>query len=460
MDGNLKNGLALLGAGLVAAEYLRRKVSGPEAPRYEPWEKRPYREFEKKVLIVGGGFGGYTAARTLCRRLGDREDVGVMVISRDNFFTFWPMLAGVISGDVATRNVAQPLRRSLISHGASFRRAELESVDPERRVVSASGVEIPYEHLILALGGEPSYFGIPGVWENCISMTGIETAERIRNRVIERYEEVILARGDVPEGKLTFVVIGGGATGVETAAELHGLVHDVLPPDYPNIAPDSVRIVLVDRNEEVLKELDPSLRRAARKKLADMRVEIISNVKADEVAADRAILGDGREIMSENVIWTAGARASETVDSLGLPADDRKGLTVDARMRVSGHENIWGIGDCAANVDSGGNAVPPNAQAAQQGGEAVAKNVLAALDGHPLSEFEYRSVGQLVELGSRFAVNDVMGVKFSGLLASLFWRATYLFKLKSPQSRFRIAADWMLDLVYDPSVTQIRGRGS
>lgn len=449
-----------LGAGLAAAELLRRSVAGSTEPRYEPWERSPYREFDKRVLIAGGGFGGYTAARALCKSLGDRDDVGVMVISRDNFFTFWPMLAGVISSDLETRNVAQPLRRSLISHGASFRRAELESIDPERRVVSASGVEIPYDHLVLALGGEPSYFGIPGVRDNCISMTSIETAEQIRNRVIERYEEIILRRGDVPEGELTFVVIGGGATGAETAAELHGLVYDVLPPDYPNIDPHSVRIVLVDRNDEVLKELDPSLRRTARKKLAAMRIEILNNVKASEVTADRVVLGDGQEILSENVIWTAGARASETVDSLGLPADERKGLTVDAYMRVAGHENVWGIGDCAANVDGEGNAIPPNAQAASQGGEAVARNVLAALDGRPLEPFEYRSMGQLVELGSRFAVNDVMGFKFSGFAASLFWRATYLFKLKSPQNRFRIATDWLLDLVHDPSVTQIRGRGS
>lgn len=459
VGGFLGKGLAL-GGGVIVAEYLRRRVAGSREHRYEARERRPYREFEKKVLIAGGGFGGYTAARTLCKSLGDRDDVGVMVISRDNFFTFWPMLAGVISSDVETRNVAQPLRRSLISHGASFRRAELESVDPERGVVRASGVEIPYDHLVLALGGEPSYFGIPGVRDNCISMNSIETAERIRNRVIERYEQVILARGEVPEGTLTFVVIGGGATGVETAAELHGLVHDVLPPDYPNIDPDSVRIVLVDRGEQVLKELDPSLRRAARKKLDDMNVEVLNNVKASEVTADRAILDEGWEIPSRNVIWTAGARASETVDRLDLPADELKGLTVDAYMRVEGHENIWGIGDCAANVDGEGEAIPPNAQAAQQGGEAVARNVLAAIDGGPLSEFEYRSMGQLVELGSRFAVNDVMGFRFSGFLASLFWRATYLFKLKSPQSRFRIATDWMLDLVHHPAVTQIRGRGS
>ena len=140
-----------------------------------------------------------------------------MLISRENYFTFWPMLAGAISSDIETKNVAQPLRRALIRDGASFRRAEVESIDLEKRCVTADGREFPYDHLIVALGGEPAYFGIPGVEKYAISMTGIGMAEKIRNRVIERYEETTLARGDVPASKLTFVIIGGGATGVETA---------------------------------------------------------------------------------------------------------------------------------------------------------------------------------------------------------------------------------------------------
>jgi NADH dehydrogenase len=125
---------------------------------------------------------------------------------------------------------------------------------------------------------------------------------------------------------------------------------------------------------------------------------------------------------------------------------------------VEGYDNVWGIGDCAANIDSEGNPIPPNAQAATQGGEVVAKNVLAAINGKNLEPFDYKSLGQLVEMGSQFAVNEVMGVKFSGFIASLFWRATYLFKTESPQSRARIAADWFLDLFFRPAVTQIRGQ--
>jgi NADH dehydrogenase len=450
----LLKGVLVAGGGAAAAEVVRRALRN--RPRYEPGERVPYRNFPNRVLVVGGGFAGYKAAETLCKLTRNRNDVGVMVVSRENYFTFWPMLAGVISSDVQTHNVAQPLRRALIRLGASFRRAGLDTVDPERRTVAADGREFSYEHLVLALGAEPACFGIPGVEEHCISIRGIDAGERICNRVIERYEETTLGGGDVPDSKLTFVVIGGGATGVEVASELHSLVHDLLVPDYPNIDPHRVEILLVDANREILKKLDPALRRVARKKLADLHVEVLNNVRAQEVTAGKVVLNDGREIETENVIWTAGARASVKLDDLPFPHDERKGLEVDRFMRVVGHENIWGIGDSAATVDERGEPVPPNAQAAVQEGEAVAKNVLAVIDGREPKPFRYRPLGQLVEMGSEFAVNEVMGIKFSGFAAALFWRVTYLYKLESPNSRVKIAVDWLLDLFYDPPVTQIR----
>jgi NADH dehydrogenase len=466
MNKLLKGGLAMAG-GAVATEVLRRMVTTRPQPKYDPWERDPFREFPNRVLIVGGGFAGYTVAKALGELTKERDDVGIMVINKENFFTYWPMVAGIISSDVETKNIAQPLRRALIQFGASFRRAELETIDFDRKIVTASGgLEFPYDHLVLALGADPAFFGIPGVEEHSISMKGLTDAERIRNRMIERFEEVTLARDEtsdtdeISDAKLTFVVIGGGSTGVEIASELHSLAHKTLAPDYPNIDPDQVRIVLVDSNEEVLKELDPALRRAARQHLEELKIKVINEVRAEEVKEDRVILDDGEEIETENVIWTAGNRASAKLEDLDLPLQGEKGVETDAYMRVPDRENVWGIGDCAANVDKDGEPVPPNAQAAVQEGEALAKNILAAIDGKEdeLTPFEYKPMGQLVELGSQFAVNEVMGVKFRGLPASLFWRATYLFKLESPENRARIAADWFLDLFFHPSVTQIRGR--
>jgi NADH dehydrogenase len=455
MNGWLKGALAA-GGGAVGVEVLRRTLLSGARRRYEPWERKPYKDFSQKVLVVGGGFAGYNTVARLCRLTRERDDVGVMLVSRENYFTFWPMLASVIGGDVETHNVAQPLRRTLIRLGASFRRADLEGVDPEKQVVRAARREFPYDQLVISLGAQPSYFDIPGVEEHAISIKGIGAGEEITDRVIERYEETTLAGGDVPDSKLTFVVIGGGSTGVEVAAELHNLLQELLVPDYPNVDPDRPKIILIDANKEVLKELDPALRRVAQMRLHDLRVEVINNVKAREVRADRVILTDGREIAAENVIWTAGTRASEKLDDLPFPHHERKGLAVDRYQRVEGYDNVWGIGDCAATIDVNGTPVPPNAQAAVQEGEAVAENILAVLDGEEPEPFRYQSLGQLVELGSEFAVNEIMGFKFSGFTAAIFWRMTYLFKLESPNSRVRIAADWLLDLFYDPPVTQIR----
>jgi NADH dehydrogenase len=459
MNGLVKGGLALGGLAL-GIGALRRALN--PTPRYLSWEKPPYNEFEKKILVLGGGFGGYTAATDLCKMVEDRDDVGVLVIARDNFFTFWPMVPGIVSSDIDSRNVAQPLRRSLITSGASFRRAKVTGVDPERKVVTAEGdIEFPYDQLIVSLGGMPNFFGIPGVEEHSMTMRGVEDAERVRNRVIERFEEVSLIRDEVPDSKLSFVVIGGGATGVETASEIHTLVHEHLAPDYPNIDPYRVRIYLLEALPNILLELDPALRRAARTRLANERIEVMVNAMAEEITENCVKLKGGRQISTENVIWTAGNRPNQTIQDFGLPFDERTGIKVDLSLRVDGQSDIWAIGDCAAVQDvrqEEGKIVPPTAQAAIQQGHVVARNVIKSLDGEQdLREFEYKPLGQLVELGSDFAVNEVMGVRFTGAMAAVFWRLAYLVRLRSPQSRVRIAADWIFGLFFRPAVTQIRG---
>src|ERR687893_984872 len=392
MNGWVKGGLAL--GGLAVGLGAIRRALNP-TPRYVPWERPPYSEFEKKVLILGGGFGGYTAAKDLCELIKDREDVGVLVIAKNNFFTFWPMVPGIVSSDIDARNVAQPLRRALIMAGASFRRAEAKRLDLERQVVVADGgIEFPYDHVVISLGGLPNFFGIPGVEEHSLQMRGVEDAERIRNRVIERFEEVSLIREDVPLAKLTFVVIGGGATGVETASEIHTLVHEDLAPDYPNINPHRVRIVLIEALPHILPELDPALRRAARARMVNQRIEVMTNAMAEEITAECVKLKSDRNIDTENVIWTAGNRPNLGLEAEDLPVDERTGIKVDGYLRVEGYSDVWAIGDCASVKDiraEDGKIVPPTAQAAVQQGHVVAHNVLATIDGREddLRQFEY-----------------------------------------------------------------------
>jgi NADH dehydrogenase len=447
----------VVGGTVAAVNILKRAMK--VRTRYKPREKPTYGEFPMKVLVVGGGFAGFMAAKTLCDFTEERDDVGVLVISRENYFAFWPMVPGIIGSEVDIGNIAQPLRRPLIEAGASFRRAELKDVDFERKIVVAEGgKEFPYDHLILALGSQPNFFGVPGVKEHSLALGGLADALKIRNRVIERFEQATLEPGELPDPRLTFVVIGGGATGVETAAEIHALVHEALTPDFPNIDMEEVRIFVIEAGQEILGELDPALRRVASMELAARGIKVITGVRATEVMADRVKLDDGRMIRTENVVWTAGIRPNTKLEDLDLPLTERDGVIVDERLRVPGRPGVWAIGDSAAIPQGDGKLAPPQAQAAVQEGRAAARNVLAAIDGREdrLEEFEYRPLGLLVELGSRFAVNEVMGVRFSGFTAALFWRAVYLSKLESPQNRARVAADWILGLLFRPAATEIR----
>lgn len=193
--------------------------------------------------------------------------------------------------------------------------------------------------------------------------------------------------------------------------------------------------------------------------LAARGIKEITGVRATEVMADRVKLDDGREIRTENVVWTAGIRPNTKLEDLDLPLTERDGVVVDEHLRVPGRPGVWAIGDSAAIPQGDGKLAPPTAQAAVQEGRVAARNVLAAIDGREddgLEKFQYRPLGQLVELGSRFAVNEVMGVRFSGFTAALFWRAVYLSKLESPQNRARVAADWILGLLFRPAATEIR----
>jgi NADH dehydrogenase len=449
---------SLVVGGTVAAVSILRRALKPRT-RYVPRERLTYGASPNKVLVAGGGFAGYMAAKNLCELTEGRDDIGVLVISKENYFTFWPMVPGIVGSEVDIGNIAQPLRRPLIEAGASFRRAEVKEVDFEKKVVITNGgKEFTYDHFILALGSQPNFFGIPGVMEHSQALGGLADALRIRNRVIERFEQATLDPGELSDPRLTFVVIGGGTTGVETAAEIHSLVHEALAPDYPNIDVNEVWIIVIEAGQEILGELDPALRRAASMELAARGIKVITGVRATEVVADRVKLDDGREIRTENVVWTAGIRPNVKLEDLDLPLTERDGVVVDEHLRVPGHPGVWAIGDSAAIPQGDGRRAPPQAQAAVQEGRVAARNVLAVIDGREdeLEKFQYRPLGQLVELGSRFAVNEVMGVRFSGLIAALFWRVVYLSKLESPQNRARVAADWILGLLFRPAATEIR----
>jgi NADH:ubiquinone reductase (H+-translocating) len=305
----MKSKLAIGGLILGAIWAIYRRLRA-----YTPL-KGSYANSSTKILIVGGGFGGLGAARELARVLRGTEDVGVALVDRKNYTTFWPMVPSIIPSNAEVRHVAHSLRRVLRPLGVEFYQDDVTDVDFEARTVKSDEGDYPYDYLILCPGSRTTFFGTPGAEANAMDVKGLRDVLRVRDRVIDCLEKAERLGAAVPEGLLTFVVVGGGPTGVEAAAEMHDLIFDVLQDDYPNVDFNRVRIVLLNAGDNILQGLDPSLVNAATHRLASQQVEVINGAKVKDVAPDTVLISDGRTITANTTVWAAGIeppRSSET----------------------------------------------------------------------------------------------------------------------------------------------------
>jgi NADH:quinone reductase (non-electrogenic) len=449
MKGKLAAAAATGGTAIVAYELYSRyrrpkplKGSYPEAP--------------KKVLVVGGGLGGLAVVEGLAKALdGSQEEVGVALLDRVNYTTFWPMVPAAISADVEVRHAAHSIRRITRPLGVEFLEAEVRGVDFEAREVHSNVGTFSYDYLILAPGSRTAFFGAPGAQEHAIDLKGLRDALRVRHAVIDRLEEAERSKGEFGDGLLTFVFVGGGPTGVEGVAESHDLIFDVLKEDYPNVDFGRVRLVLVNSEDRILEGLDPSLANAASRRLASRKVEIINDVKAEEVGPEAVVLSDGRTIPTRTTVWAAGIEPPPLVQDLDVPKDRRGHILVDEFLRVEGSPGVYAVGDCIG-LEAEGEQVPALAQAAEQEGGVAALNLAADLRGkNPTTPFRYRPLGQLVDLGSGGALVDVLGVKFGGILGALVWKGVYLYELGNNLNRARVLFDWVVDLFARPDTSKV-----
>src|SRR5215217_1321614 len=388
-----------------------------------------YSQAPTKVLVVGGGFGGLAAAEGLARALSGSQEVGVGLLDRHNYTTFWPVVAAAISGNIEVRHAAYPLRRVLRPLGVEILQAEVEGVDFENRNVHTDGGDFPYDYLILALGSRTAFFG-SGADEHAFDLKkGLTKAVAVRNHVLDCFEEAERLRGEHGDDLLTFVFVGGGTTGVEGISDTHDLIFGVLEEDYSNVDFDRVRLVLVNADDTILKGVDPAL-------------------------AHAASLSDGRTIPTRTTVWAAGIEPAPPVGDLDVPKDRRGHILVDEFLRVKDRPGVYAVGDCFS-VDYDGPHVPALAQAAEQEGKRVGLNLAAQIQGREPKSFRYRSLGQLVDLGEDSAVVKILGVKFSGLLGALIWRGVYLYELGRNLNRVQVLFDWITDLFFRPNTSKL-----
>jgi len=415
----------------------------------------------KKVVIVGGGFGGVYAALELDKWLFRHPDLDVTIVNRDNFFLFTPMLHEVAASDLDITNIVSPVRK-LVSD-VDFFDGDVEKVDLHRRIVTVShgdghGHDLPYDHLVLSPGSVTNFFNLPGLEAKAITMKSLGDAIALRNRMIEQLEEAETECGAPDRDHLmTFVVAGGGFAGVETIAGMNDFVHQALR-FYPHIPPEKVRMILVHPGEVILPELSEKLGRYAQKKLEARGVEIRKKTKVSCVTERGVCLSDGTEVNAATIIWTAGTQPNPLVKTLPCKIERGK-VCVDEYLQVPGWPGVWALGDCALVPDPRtGGFHPPTAQHAIRQGRVLAHNILAELRGTPKRRFSFRTIGQLASLGRRTGVAQVFGLQFSGFVAWWMWRTIYLMKLPRLEKRLRVALDWTWDLVFSKDLVKFLSR--
>lgn len=407
-----------------------------------------------RVVILGGGFGGVSAAQRLEQLFARDPSVEITLVSQSNYLLFTPMLAEVASSGLEPQHISAPVRAALVR--TRFRRAEGEAIDVAARTVRlrlgpGGPVEsLAYDHLVLALGSVPNYYGLPGLEAHSFTLKTLQDATRLRNHLIALLEQAdVEADAQTRRCLLSFVVAGGGFAGTEMIAELLDLVHGVRHY-YPNLHAGDLRFTLVHSGARILPEISPDLARYAQRKLEARGIEFLLESRVAGATTDAVLLTDGRRVPTRTLVWTAGNQPHPILRTLPAERNRAGAVITDGTLQVMGLANVWAVGDCAEIPDllSPGKTLPLTAQHALREGRAVADNIAAVRRGWRPAPFRFRAIGTLVALGHRTAVAEIRGFKFSGLLAWFMWRTVYLSKLPGLEKQVRVALDWTIDLFF------------
>ena len=414
----------------------------------------------KQLLILGGGFGGLTLGRSLAGAAAHGE-LEVHIVNRDNYSLFTPMLPEVSAAGIGARHIVVPIRAA-VPH-AAFHLGDVQAIDLDARRVDVihplNGTQqaLGYDHLVIALGGVTSTFGVPGVAQYTIPLKTLEDAETMRNRLVAMLELADNTHDPLERRRLlTFVVIGGGFTGVEAAGETADLLRNV-SRFYPTIGGADVRIVVVEGGARLLPELPEAMGVYSAKHLRRRGVEVVLSDPVASVEEQRVTLRSGNTIETATIVWSAGVRPAPIVEKLPLEHGKRGAILTKADFSVPGREGVWALGDCASTPDSNGGFFPPTAQHAIREGAALAKNIRASLKGRPTQPFRYNSLGMMASLGGRRGAAQLPGnVVLTGFLAWFLWRSYYLSRLPGFDRKLRVAFDWSMGLFFARDIAELR----
>lgn len=427
---------------------------------------------KKKIVVLGGGFAGLECTRKLEKFFKNDLEIEIVLVSEDNFLLFTPMLPQVASGMIETRHIVMPIRT--ITKKAVFYEGRVKNIDPYGKIVNLwgsrdkRGISIHYDFLVVALGSETNFFGMSDLEKNAYQMKTLNDAVLVRNRIIDMLEQAENETNPIlKKSFLTFVIVGGGFAGIETAGELMDFLLDVRKY-YPNIKREDIRVIVLEALQNILPGFSESLAKFAQEKLSGRGIEIklqtaVTSFNGDEVMIkrsdiDKDAIDDSMvsSIQSKTVIWTAGVTPVNTIKRSLFKTDKGK-IIVDDNLEVVDFPGVFAIGDCALFLDPNTQRpFAPTAQIAEAQAKVAAKNLYSLIKNKEKTKFVYESKGQMAIIGKRTGIASFLGMNIHGIVAWLLWRNVYLSKIPTWDKRFRVFLDWTADVFFDRDISRLK----
>jgi len=391
------------------------------------------------IVIIGAGFGGMQVARGLAH-----APIRITLIDRHNYHLFQPLLYQVAIAGLLPSQIAYPLRTIFRKQkNLTFQMGEVTEVNLESKYIKMDGSVIAYDYLVLAVGGETNFFGNKSVEQNGFQLKSIQSAIAVRNHLLNTFEEAN-READIDKRKalLTYVVVGGGPTGVETSGALAELITHIMTRDYPHMDLSEVRVLLLEAGPNVMASYPDELRKSTMKLLNNKKVEVLTNTKLVEYNGQRITLGDGSQIEAETLIWTAGVKAAGITNRLGVEVAGSGRVRVADSLQIKDHAEVFVIGDAAYLVNGNGQPLPMLSTVAIQQGKVTARNIQKIIKGEVPESFHYKDPGLLATIGRNAAVARIWGLSFSGFIAWLIWVFLHIFRLIGFRNRLLVLINW------------------
>jgi NADH dehydrogenase len=405
------------------------------------------------VVIIGAGFAGLTAAKKL-----RNAPVRITLVDRNDYHLFQPLLYQVAIAGLVPSQVAYPLRTIFRNQeNLSFQMGEVTSIDFASRFIKLNGSVIAYDYLILAVGGETNFFGMDSVKENGFQLKDIESAVNIRNHLLRMFEDASReADADKRKAMLTFVVVGGGPTGVEISGALGELISHVMRKEYPTLDIGESRVLLLEATETLIASYPDELRRATHRLLKKKNVEVQFGAKLADYNGQSVSLADGSRIQANTLNWTAGVKAAGITNQVGGQVAGSGRVRSAATLQLPDHAEVYVVGDAAYLENGNGQPLPMLSTVAIQQGEVAAKNIQRAIEGLDQKQFHYKDPGLLATIGRNAAVARLWGISFSGFIAWLIWVALHIYRIVGFRNRLVVLIIWAWEyFFYDNQVRLI-----